>query len=441
VINLADPRLPAAMEERARTGRFNGELTFIREDNTVFPVFLSSRIFTDSSGQVKSNIFFVDITEHRNNEKALSDSEANLRAVLNATDESIILMTPEGIIIDLNETAALRIGGTRETLIGRDMTTVFPSSVKKNRSGYISTAVSTGRKVVFEDERDGRWLVNHLVPIQSPDGTVLRIAVFSQDITEQKLAGLQLLKMNETLEERVAQRTRELEAINKKLSFHILEIEQFTYIASHDLQEPLRAMVNYSHLLEDNYAGNMDDEGHRYLSFIRGSAVRMKALVKGLLDYSLIGRETVSSAVACNTLVSDVIHEMADLTRAVGAVITVQKLPVIHGYATELKLLFHNLLANAIKFRKEGIPPEIHISATTGADGATFTVRDNGIGIAVKDSEKIFSIFRRMHNRDKYEGIGVGLALCKKIVELHGGKIRVESTPGEGSSFIFTVPK
>ena len=247
-------------------------------------------------------------------------------------------------------------------------------------------------------------------------------------------------KLSETLEHRVVERTNQLERINNELEFHTREIEQFTYIASHDLQEPLRTLTNFAQLIQEDYAGKLDDDGNKYIDFIYSSAGRMRELVKGLLEYSLLGKERVMTMVDCNKIIGEVISDMADTIQSSKAEITVQELPLLNGYETELRLLFQNLIKNAIKFHKKEIHPEIKISAERRQDEWIFTMKDNGIGIEENDREKIFIIFRRLHNRSEYEGTGIGLAHCKKIAELHGGKIWVESTPGDGSNFIFTIP-
>ncbi|MCX6252823.1 MAG: ATP-binding protein [Bacteroidetes bacterium] len=250
-----------------------------------------------------------------------------------------------------------------------------------------------------------------------------------------------ILQLNESLEERVTERTIQLETLNQELEFHLKEIEQFTYIATHDLQEPLQTLTNFTQLFKEEYTGKLDEDGNKYVAFIYNSAERMRALVKDLLEYSLLGKGSDISMVDCNKIVGEVLSDLSDTILRSNAGITVRELPTINGHATELRLLFQNLVNNAIKFQKKGVRPEIKISAETQEKEWIFAVEDNGIGVQEKDKEKIFVIFRQMHNRNEYEGTGIGLAHCKKIVELHGGKIWVESNPGTGSVFIFTIPK
>ena len=167
----------------------------------------------------------------------------------------------------------------------------------------------------------------------------------------------------------------------------------------------------------------------------------MKLLVKDLLEYSLLGKESVTTIVDCNKIVEAALSDLDDSIKGSHARITVQHLPTFSGYETELRLLFQNLIENAIKYQKPAMIPEINISAESHPKEWLFSVRDNGIGIHQKHYHKIFVIFQRLHNRNEFEGTGIGLAHCKKVVEMHGGKIWVESTPGATSNFLFTIPK
>ena len=248
-------------------------------------------------------------------------------------------------------------------------------------------------------------------------------------------------ELNENLENRIAERTLQLENTNKELAVRMDVIEQFTYIASHDLQEPLRTFTNFAQLIREDYADKLDADGNKYIDFIYNAADRMRELVSGLVDFAILGKESILTSVDCNKIVNEVLFDLGNAIKDCDAKITVHELPVLQGYATELRLLFQNLLNNAIKFRKKDAAPEINISVEGGLKEWLFKIEDNGIGIDAKSQDKIFVIFKRMHNRSDYKGAGIGLAHCKKIVELHGGKIWVESTPGRGSIFLFTIPK
>ncbi|HKI47566.1 MAG TPA: ATP-binding protein, partial [Balneolales bacterium] len=218
------------------------------------------------------------------------------------------------------------------------------------------------------------------------------------------------------------------------------ELEQLVYITSHDLQEPLSSITGFANILEQYYKGQLDEDGRKYLHYLTQSCAHMSNLIKALLDYSLIGRERKLERVDCNQLVSEVTGNLYHAIHENSAKIIVGELPKLDANFIELELLFQNLIGNAIKFRKKDISPEITIKASKRNDVWEFSIHDNGIGIDEKFQEKIFNIFQRLHNKSEFEGTGIGLAHCKKIVSLYGGNIWVESTPGEGSTFHFTLP-
>jgi light-regulated signal transduction histidine kinase (bacteriophytochrome) len=261
------------------------------------------------------------------------------------------------------------------------------------------------------------------------------------DITLRKQAESEIQLLYKSLERRVVERTTQLETANSELTFHLNEVEQFTYIASHDLQEPLRTLINYTNLIREEFGGKLGEDGDKYIGFIAGSAYRMRSLVTALLDYALLGKESQLTMVDCNKIMEEVLSDMADTIAKCHAAISFGELPHINGYETELRLLFQNLIDNAIKFHKKDICPEVKISYKNLPKEWLFSIEDNGVGIKEKDKMKIFIIFRRMQNRNDFDGIGIGLAHCKKIAEMHGGRIWVESEPGTGSTFFFTIPK
>jgi signal transduction histidine kinase/ligand-binding sensor domain-containing protein len=229
------------------------------------------------------------------------------------------------------------------------------------------------------------------------------------------------------------------ELANKELERKNKELEQFAFVASHDLQEPLRTTASFVELLQKQYQGKLDDKADKYLVYISKSTERMKALIKDLLDYSRIGRKQQIELVDCNVVLQEMLADLAVAIEEKKAVIKSEHLPVIQGYPMEMKQLFQNLVINAIKFSKPGVAPEVNISVQRIKGFWQFAVQDNGIGMEEKHSDKIFIIFQRLHTRNQYEGSGIGLAHCKKIVELHGGKIWIKSKPGEGSTFYFTI--
>jgi light-regulated signal transduction histidine kinase (bacteriophytochrome) len=235
------------------------------------------------------------------------------------------------------------------------------------------------------------------------------------------------------LEELVKERTTELQRSNK-------ELEQFAYVASHDLQEPLRTVASFTGLLEKRYKDMFDDEGREFMGYIIEGATRMQQLITDLLSFSRVGKRDVSrDPIDCNMVFRDVVTNLTRSIKETCASVTADPLPVVNANETMLNQLFQNLIGNAIKFHKNENTPHVHVSAERKNDEWLFSVRDNGIGIDPKSYEKLFSIFSRLHTRQKYPGTGIGLAICKKIVEMYNGRIWIESQSGEGSTFYFTI--
>ncbi len=236
-----------------------------------------------------------------------------------------------------------------------------------------------------------------------------------------------------------AENTIELQ--NKLLISKNNELEQFTHIISHDLQEPLLSLISYSKLLEEEYQDKLDEEGKIFVQFINKSAIRMQNLISGLSQLARINKREDILLTDISNLMQEVKDDLSSIINKYNAIITFENLPSIICYPTYIRLLFQNLISNAIKFSKQGIQPKIQISYSEREMDWLFQVKDNGIGIDSKNSQQIFLIFKRLHSDKDYSGNGIGLAHCKKIIEIHNGKIWVDSIVGEGSTFNFTIPK
>ncbi|WP_373082939.1 ATP-binding protein [Zhongshania sp.] len=284
-------------------------------------------------------------------------------------------------------------------------------------------------------KRDGLATRSEDLPIHD-DGELGELArVF--DHLLQELSHRQDLLEKEVVERKVIE--KELRLNNQKLASLNKDLEQFTYIASHDLQEPLRTVQSFVELFTQNYDEKLDDQAKVFLGFINESTERMTALIRGLLDYGRLGAESSVALVSCEKVVADVCADLALRIADVGGVVEYSNLPVVMGRETELRLLFQNLISNGLKFSRPDVKPKIVISAEKIEGVWQFSVRDNGIGIAGNDFQRVFLIFQRLHGRDKFEGSGIGLAHCKKIVELHDGNIWLESELNKGSVFYFTL--
>jgi light-regulated signal transduction histidine kinase (bacteriophytochrome) len=240
------------------------------------------------------------------------------------------------------------------------------------------------------------------------------------DITERKI------------QERSLKTQVELEIRNK-------DLEQFAYLASHDLQEPLRTVSNYMQLFAEDYIEQLDDNAKKYLTSVNNATSRMSVLIKSLLDFSRLGRDKKLITLNCKKIIDEVLADLEIRIKTSQASIEVTEMPEILAYESELRQLFQNLINNAIKFQRPNLKPKIKISATEVDHKWKFAVSDNGIGIAPEHFERVFGIFQRLHTKDEFEGNGIGLANCKKIVELHNGEIWLDSKLGEGTTFYFTL--
>ncbi|MBL7933481.1 MAG: PAS domain S-box protein [Bacteroidia bacterium] len=267
--------------------------------------------------------------------------------------------------------------------------------------------------------------------LRDSNGVAQRMIGATQDVTRLKESETLLKDLNEKLEKRA-----------KELALSNAELEQFAYIASHDLQEPLRMVTSFLTQLENKYKEKLDDKAKQYIHFATDGAIRMRRLILDLLEYSRVGKQVNAKVMTdSNTLVSESIKFNKHLIEETKAIVTWKSLPIVYGCNSRLLQVFQNLIGNALKYQQPGARPEVTIIATESDSHWQFTVSDNGIGIEEKYFEKIFIVFQRLHNKDEYSGTGIGLAICKKIVEGHDGQIWVESILGEGTRFHFTLAK
>jgi PAS domain S-box-containing protein len=261
------------------------------------------------------------------------------------------------------------------------------------------------------------------VPIKDEEGNVIQVVHVSRDVTERKHA-----------EQEREQLLSDIARSNK-------DLEQFASIASHDLKEPLRMVSSYVQLLERKYKGRLDNKADTYIRFAVEGVDRMQQLIEGLLAYSRITRGAAQfGPVDTNRVFSLAVTNLSEAIAECHAAVTRADLPVVLGDETQLLQLFQNLIANAIKYRKPDTQPQVHVSSAREGNSFILSVQDNGIGIDPKEHDRVFQIFQRLHSHDEYSGAGIGLAVCKRIVERHYGRIWIESDPGAGSRFNFTLP-
>jgi light-regulated signal transduction histidine kinase (bacteriophytochrome) len=265
-----------------------------------------------------------------------------------------------------------------------------------------------------------------------------------RDITERMRVNQALETANKEMAfqvEEKGKRADELVMINAELARSNAELEQFAYVATHDLQEPLRAVASCVQLLQKRYEGQLDEKAQEFIAHAVDGTKRMQTLINDLLAYSRISTHAqVFASTNCEMVLQEALANLMVAIAESGAVVTRDALPMVSGDATQLTQLFQNLIGNALKFRGEP-PPQIHIGAVHNNGDWRFSVADNGIGMEPQYFERVFLVFQRLHTRKDYQGTGIGLAICKKVVERHGGRIWAESEPGQGATFCFTIPE
>ena len=266
--------------------------------------------------------------------------------------------------------------------------------------------------------------------------------ILQQEISTRRAVEKALQEQNLVLQQEISNRQRAESALlksNQELARSNAELEQFAYVASHDLQAPLATIASYAQLLEKRYKDQLDSKASKFIDNIVHGCTRMQTLIDDLLEYSRVGRSRKPFQLTdCNHAVEQALANLQGAIRETQAVITYSELPAVMGDISQLVQLFQNLVGNSIKYRHDA-PPVVHITACKQEKDWLFSVSDNGIGIATQHQARIFQIFQRLHTQKEYSGTGIGLAICQKIVERHGGYIWVESQPGQGSTFYFTV--
>lgn len=333
---------------------------------------------------------------------------------------------------------------------GRLLPGLHAGWVLRNQLPGLPLPSSSGQAVRLEHAPGSgtRRVLNAHVSAMSRSGQAVGQLVLLEDITAyvhaeeaREAAQAELRAMNATLEARVAQRTQALEEQALALQRSNAELERFAYVASHDLQEPLRTITSFTELFMAREGAGLDPRARRYLHFVQDGSARMKALIDDLLAFSRLNAERQPPRpVDISEPVQEALTRLADRIAVAGARVEVGPLPEVYGDAPQLAQLFQNLISNALKFQRPGTTPEVRVTATAEDEWWRFGVHDNGIGIEPQYTERIFVMFQRLHGREVYEGTGLGLAICRKIVEAHGGGISAESAPGEGTTFWFTLP-
>jgi len=422
VIPQADPVQIEAYGKVALTGE---PLVFEYFSKT-FNRHIKVRAFCPQPGQFAT--IFEDITERKVAEEALRQSEENLNVLFNVTDESIFLLDKDRTIIWLNKVAADRFGRSLEEIAGCKISTLLPPDILDRRRPFIDNAINTKKKVRFEDERDGRWIVNNLYPIINEGGQVTRLAIYSRDITERKQR-----------EEEIKQKNSELHLLNA-------EKDKFFSILAHDLRSPFSSLLGFAQMMEEDLPTMTGDQVQKIAGSIKRSATNLFTLLENLLEWSRLQRGMISFTPS-SFLLKPWLHENMMLAEEAAKKkdITINyEIPVdLLVYADEKMLggLVRNLTSNSVKFTSKG--GKVCVAARLMPDGwVEIRVQDSGIGMS---KEMIAGVFRldvdtRRKGTEKEPSTGLGLIICKEFVEKHSGKFWIESEAGKGSTFYFTIP-
>jgi PAS domain S-box-containing protein len=404
-------------------GRHEEQGMRMRKDGSRFLASLTFTALHDQAGHLRGfSEFSHDLTESK-------ESAAKYRGLLEAAPDAMVVVNQAGLIVLVNVQAEKQFGYRRDELVGHKLTNIIPEGFAERliADAARSTAEALAQQIDMGIALSGRRkdgtefpIEIMLSPLQSAEGILVTAAI--RNITARKKSEQELAMANQVLEE------------------SNLELKQFAYIASHDLQTPLRSIAGFIQLLQQEYEGKLDEQAQDWILRTVGAVERMQTLIRDLLSYSCVeARSGPFTQIPFLDIVNDALILLESSIHDSGGQVACDKLPIVMGDRSQLVQLMQNLIGNGLAYRSDK-PPHIHISAKRRGNDWIFSVSDNGIGIDPKHYEQIFEIFKRLHNQKDKPGTGIGLAVCRRVVNRHGGKIWVESEPGHGSTFHFTIP-
>jgi PAS domain S-box-containing protein len=424
----------------------------VRKDGSRFLASVTFTALRDKAGNLRGfSEFSHDLTESK-------ESEAKYRGLLEAAPDAMVVVNQGGEIVLVNVQAEKQFAYRRDELVGQKVKNIIPEGFAErliadaSRSVADALAQQIGMGIELSGRRkDGsRFPIEILLsPLESAEGILVTVAIRNisarkkseQDNMELENHATVLQRSRDELELRVEERTKELAFANQVLEQSNLELKQFAYIASHDLQSPLRSISGFVQLLKSEYEGKLDEQGQDWIRRTVQSIGQMQTLIRDLLSYSGVdARSRPFARIPFLDIVNDALTLLDSSIHDSGGRVTWGELPEIMGDRSQLVQLIQNLIGNGLTYRSDK-PPRIHLSAQRCGKEWIFSVRDNGIGIDPKYCEQIFEIFKRLHGQKEYPGTGIGLAVCRRVVSRHGGKIWVKSEPGHGSTFYFTIPE
>jgi PAS domain S-box-containing protein len=389
---------------------------------------LSAHVEAETTGEMKVLLDSFNQMAHELDRTTVSREYMN--DIVKSMTESLIVLTPELSIRDANPASLRLLGYAREELLDQHIDMILDGEIASSLTDRIQARLGIDTET-WICKKDGRIVPVSFTAsdIRNHEGSIKGIVCVMSDISERK-----------ENEQALIQKKIELERSNT-------ELQHFAYIASHDLQEPLRKVTAFGGRLQDKYAEVLGEQGLDYLNRMQGAARRMQSLINDLLTFSRVSTKTQAfETVNLRQVALDVVSDLEMRIEQTNAVVEIGELPVVDADPLQMRQLFQNIIANSLKFHKPGIPPHItiecHQHAVKGEDHDVCEIMfaDNGIGFDVKYTDRIFEVFQRLHGRNEYEGTGIGLAICRKIAERHSGRIEAKSVPAEGSKFIISLP-
>jgi PAS domain S-box-containing protein len=406
------------------------ELTGRRKDESEFPIEIMLSPLESAEG-ILVTAAIRDISVRKDAVEHLAQMEGRYRGLLEAAPDAMVVVNQVGEIVLLNVQVEKQFGYRRDELLGQKVKNIIPEGFAerliadgtRTAADALAQQIGTGIELIGRRKDGSEFPIEIMLsPLESPEGILVTAAI--RNITERKRAEQHLVKT-----------VAELNRSND-------ELQQFAYVASHDLQEPLRMVASYTQLLAERYKGRLDSDADEFIAYAVDGSNRMQVLIQDLLAYSRAGTNGKAlRKISSDNALTEALANLRATIQESGAVVTHDSLPLITTDGTQLAQIFQNLVGNAIKYRSAAVP-NVHISAVkNGGNEWIFSVRDNGLGIDPQYFDRIFVLFQRLHGQTEFKGTGIGLAICKKMLERLGGRIWVESQPEKGSTFHFALPE
>ncbi|MGB7445284.1 MAG: PAS domain-containing protein [Coleofasciculaceae cyanobacterium] len=440
------PRETCAVIEPQYRAALNGISTVQEIDYAEHTYYVCTVPIKDEAEKVFAGLVVTqDISDRKRSELALQESHHLLQTIIDTSPDVIGVKDLQGNYQLINSSGAKLLNKPVEEIIGQTITNLFPEEEVTEIIEQERQIIASGKDQTFEycflsNGKQQIYLTTKTV-YRNPQGEVIGLVDYGKDITKLKQVQESLSQANEQLEQRVQTRTEELVKSNAKLLRTNAELENFAYIAAHDLREPLRRIKCYTEWLVDSYSQKLDAKADCYINYIADGALRLQAQITDLLLYSKLLREEIClKPTALDEVLQESLSNLSLEIEKNHALIKAESLPIVQANFSQMVQLFTQLLDNTLKFRSE-VNPNIEIKVQQQGEQWVIAVSDNGIGIKTRYTQKIFEIFQRLHGWGKYPGTGIGLAICKKIVERNGGQIWVKSQPGVGTTVYFSMMK